>query len=591
MPLVKFEIPGGIIADVSDYSAGPVWKNGERVRFQQGQPEPIGGFEKLASYDALGTPSNVKIWRDFSNNDLMAIGTEKRLNLVKNGTIYDITPVTTTVLNTITFDTANESTAVNVNHTSHPATIGDYVVITNAAAGGGITVGGTYEVKTVVGANDYTITHSAAATSTTSGVGGGATDIDYLLATGSAIPTAGLGWGADTWGTGTWGTARDESNITLEPALWSFDLWGEDLIACKRGGKIYEWDASAGTSTRAVAVTNAPTSNLFIMVSIPDRHLVSFGAHDGSSDDRLNIRWTDQENRTTWTASATNTAGSQRLQFGDNLIAAIQTKEQILLWTNGAMFGQVFSGPPFTFTFRPLSIGCEPVGQNAVAEQNSLTFWFGCNNFHVFTGREEVLPSPVRDKIFDDYNPDLEFLVYAGLNKSFSEVWWLYPSSSATTTPDKYVTYNWMTKEWAYGAFDRCVWIDATSWVSNPIAYDSSGVFYHHEKGKNANGSALSWSIETGVFEIPEAGDDLFFINRLIPDVSQQTGAITLTLYYRKYPTATESNKTATVTSSTEKINKRIRGRQMRLKWSSTEVESFAKIGNLRADVRLDGKR
>ena len=592
MPLVKFPIRGGIIADISEYSAGPAWHDANKVRFQQSQPEPIGGYEAESDYNVLGQPSLAIAWRDFSNNDLMAIGTEKRLNLIKNGTVHDITPVHTTSTNVASppFSVTNESATVTVTDGSYNPSVGDYLVISSAAAVGGITPDGTYEVKTVPSGATYTITHSSNATSTTTG-GGASTDIEYLVPTGSSVPTAGLGWGADTWGASTWGTARTESNFTVEPVIWSFDLWGEDLIACRRGGKIYEWDASGGVGTRATAVANSPTTNLFAMVSVPDRHLISFGAHDGANSDRLNIRWTDQEDRTTWTASAVNTAGSQRVQYGERIIAAKQTKEQILVWTDDALFAQVFSGPPFTFTFRPLSTGSSPIGQHSVAEQNSLAFWMGAGNFYVFTGREETLPSPVRDKVFNDFNTSIQFLAYAGINRKFNEIWWFYPSSAATTANDKYVAYNWVTKEWFCGSLNRSTWLDTDAWLTSPAAYDEDGVFYFHEKGKNANGSALNWSIESGAIEIPEAGEELFFIDKFIPDISQQTGDVTLTLYYSQYPNAAEANKTATISSSTLKVNKRVRGRQLRIKYSSSEVESFAKLGILRGNYQPDGLR
>ena len=592
MALAKLKIPGGIQADRTDYSTGPFWKSGNKVRFQQGQPEPVGGWETHSDFNTtVGTPSAIKAWRDLSDNDLLAIGTEKRLHVVKNGTIYDITPISSTVENTITFDTTNLSAVVNVNHTSHPVLAGDYVVIRNAAAVGGITPDGTYEVTEYIGANDFTITHSSAATSSVSGGGGAATDIDYLLPSGTALPTPGLGWGADTWNSGTWGDPASNSTITLDAAHWSFDLWGEDLIANRRGRGIYTWNASGGTGTRATAVTNAPTTNTWIQVSVPDRHLISFGAHDGSNADPMNIRWTTQEVNTTWTPSSTNTAGSQRLHLGDRLIASIQTKDQTLVWTNEALFGMLFSGDPFTFTFRPLSTGSEPLGQNAAVDQDGVVFWMGRDNFHVYTGREQVLPCPVRDAVYNDLNGDVSSNVFGGVNSSFTEIWWHYPSLASSDFPDKYVTYNWVTQEWALGSLGRVVWSEAESWLDKPFAYDSSGVFYFHEKGTNAAGSALNWSIYSGVLEVPEAGDQLFYVDRFVPDVEQQTGNITFTVYYRRYPNSTENSKTGTISTTTTKLNKRVRGRQLRFGYSSTEVDSFAKMGDLRADWKPDGRR
>lgn len=590
MPLAKLRIPGGVIADRPEYSSGPVWRTADRVRFQQGLPEVIGGWQKNPNFAATGVPSNVHIWRDLSGNDLMAVGTEQFLYVLKNGTLYDITPIDSTASLNGAIDTTDTDNTVTVNDTSHPAKVGDWVVISGASAVGGLTINGTWQVATVPDANSWTFEHTSPATSTVSGGGGASIQVDYLLPTGYATSTPGLGWGADTWATSTWGTARDTSNISLEANIWSFDNWGEDLRACRRGGKIYGWDASVGVGTRAAAVTNAPTTNKFIMVSVPDRHLISFGAHTGSASDPLNIRWTEQETDTTWTATATNTAGDQRLHRGDYLVAAIQTREQILVWTDDALFSMVYRGPPFTFGFRHVATECAPVGQNVPVNQNGMVYWMGCGNFYVYAGVAKVLPCPVRDYVFDNLNEDTQDLVVGGLNRKFNEIWWHYPSSGSTY-PDRYVTYNYVTQEWSIGTLGRTVWADTDSWLDNPVAYDSDGNFYYHEKGKSADGAALNWNIESGPFEIPEAGDKMFLVDRFITDVSSQTGDVTFTVYYRRYPNATEGSKSRTITSTTTKVTPRIRGRQMRFGYSSTELESFAKMGDLRADWKPDGDR
>jgi len=597
MPLSKLPIPGGLNSDKSDYSLGPVWKTGDKIRFEQGDPEPIGGWEALSDYNATGSPSDVIIWRDLSGNDLMAVGTEQRLSIVKNGTIYDITPIASTEdpLGSDPLTTVSGQATITVNDTSHGAAAGDYVVLSSATTTNGIPdteINATHQITSITDSDNYVITVTTTASS--SGTGGGASiKAEYLLATGVPIPTAGFGWGAGTWnevGT-TWGTARTSSSVTLAAQLWSFDLWGEDLIACRRDGLIYTWDASVGVGTRATAVTNAPTTNKFVKVSVPDRHLVSFGAHDGANNDPLNIRWTDQEANTTWTAAAGNTAGSQRVHIGESVVAAVQARDQILLWTNNALFGMIFSGAPFTFTFRHLATEQPPVGPSAAVYKNGLVFWFADTNFYLYDGSVKVVPCPVRDHVFNDINLGMADLVYGGTNDDFTEVWWHYPSASSSDYPDRYVALDFTTGEWTFGTLGRNVWKDSQSWQSNPIAYDSSGNFYFHEKDKSADGSALNWSIESATVEVPEAGDKFFLIDKFITNISQQTGDVTLTVYYRRYPNATESNKTYTITSTTEKISARIRGRELRFKYDSTETESFAKLGILRTDWRPDGGR
>jgi hypothetical protein len=582
MALSKIPIPSGLRSDRSDYSAGPVWVDGNKIRFQQNEPEPIGGWESYPDFNVTnGVPSDTHIWRDLSGNDCMVVGTEERLTLFYNGTSYDITPIRATSANQNNcFTTTNTSTTVSVLDTSHLASVGDWVDIDAAAAVGGITPDGLVQVTEVTDADNWKFEWTSAATSSVSGGGGAATDLYYLLATGNSTSTAGLGWGADTWGAETWGTARSTSNISLEPNLWSFDNWGEDLVACRRGGLLYTWDASAGPGTRATAISNAPTTAKFVLVSVPDRHLIAFGAHDGSADDPLNIAWPDRETLTTWTPSVTNTAGNQRLHLGDYLVAAIQTRDQILVWTDEAMFAMLSNAGEFVFSFRALATGCSPASQNSVIDQNGKVYWMGCHDFYHYTGTAEILPCPVRDHVFNDINRDRLDLVFAGTNRRFTEVWYHYPSSSAVNYPDRYVALNYMTGEWTYGTLGRVVWFDSDSWLTSPGGYDENGNFYYHEKGKSADGSAMNWSVESGTIEIPEAGDHKFLIDRYVSDISQQTGDVTLTMYYKNYPNDTESSKTYTISSTTEKTSTRVKGRELRLGYSSSAVESFAKLGS-----------
>jgi len=595
--LAKFKIPGGVYTDNTDYSTGPFWTAADRVRFQQGQPEPIGGWEAEAALNATnGTPSKSLPWQDLSNNVLMAIGTEQFLYIIKNSTLFDITPVDNIASLSGAIDTVNTDNTVSVNDTSHDEKVGDWAVITGCAAVGGLTINGTVKVATVVNANKWTFEHASAATSTVSGGGGGSISITYLLETGNAVTTAGLGWGADVFGKNAagdraWGDAATSSAIQLDATLWSFDLFGEDLIACRRGGLLYRWDASVGTGTRATVIANSPSTNLFVAVSTPDRHLVSYGAHDGGASDPMNIAWANQDTTTTWTATATNTAGNRRPHPGDKMVAQCKVRDQMLVWSDKALFAQIFAGDPFTFAFRYLSSQCIPMGQNAIVCDESNAYWMGTDNFHIFDGAERILNSPVRDFVYGDLNNSFTDIIFGGLNPRFSEVWWFYPSAASLKFPDKYVTFNTITKEWSTGLMARTTWNPPESWRTVPYTFGSDGKFYNQETGLNADGSSLSWSLSSGVIEIPDAGDQLFFIDRWVPDIEQQTGDITLTLFYRKYPRATENSKTATLAPTTDKVTKRIRGRQLRIGYSSTAAQSFAKIGDLRADWMQDGER
>lgn len=602
MTLAKLKIPGGIIADRTSYSTGPAWEDGSRVRFQQGQLEPIGGWLANTTYDATnGVPSKSKVWRDNSDNDCMAIGTNSHLYLVQNTILYDITPIDRSVVSTESDNavtTASGDATVTIRDQTgggHNASLGDWVEISGVDADiDGLDINGVWQIATVPSTSTWTFEHTGTASGTSSNDGGTSIVLDYYLGTGASIPATGIGWGADVWGENrAWGDAgtATSTSLTTTASLWSFANFGEDLVACRRGGKLYHWDASVGTGTRAATIANAPATNLMVMVTTPDRHLVSIGAHDGAADDWINVAWADQETLTTWTPSSTNTAGSQRLPLGDRLIAYSQTRDQTAIWTNKALFSMVFRGPPFTFGFRHLSTDCDPISQNAAISQESSVFWMGRSNFHVFDGAEQILACPVRDYVFDDINDSYKSLVFGGQNLEFTEIWWFYPSAASNDYPDKYVTFNWTSGEWSVGAMSRVTWNAEEAWRNKPFTFGSDGAFYDQETGLTANGSALNWSAETSTFEIPEAGDDMFFIDRWVPDIEDQTGDITFTAYYRKYPRATESNKTFTISTSTSKFNKRIRGRQLRLKYSATATSSFAKIGDMRVDFRKDGQR
>ena len=676
MSLAKLNIKGGIVTDRSDYSAGPVWVDGNKVRFQQGLPEKIGGWVSETSWTHTGVPSKAQTWQALDGTSLLAVGTSKKLELVSNGVLYDITPIAATTTPTNPYDTVNTDATVTVNETGHGADVGDFIVISSATAVGGITPAGTVEVTTVPGANSWTFEWTSVATSTVTG-GGGTPTHEYLLGTGSPTSTQALGWGTGTWGdpregtpsttatpnaitqanpgevttaaahgfttgdqikhsgvsgmvevngvthtitvtapttytlgvnttafgaytsggTATkqfgWGYAASQttSGVNLEPDLWSLDLWGEDLVATRRGGGTYVWDASVGANTRAAVMTNAPTSSLFSIVSVPERQVVCFGA-DG---DPLLVKWSDEKDYTTWTAAASNTAGSLRLDKGTKIVSASPTRDQTVILTDEAAFGMHFQGPPFTYGFRQLSTGCGPTGQNAAMNVNGVVFWMGCGNFYMFDGSVRILPSPVRDHLFDNINTDSQELSFVGLNKTFSELWFFYPTAS-NTYPDSYVIFNYATNEWSVGTISRTAWLDHTEYSQYPLALNDGGTLYYHENGVDDDGAAITAYIESGAFEVPGndtsgPGEYLMLIDKLIPDATI-TGSVNVSVYTRKYPHTTETTKGPfNITSSTGKVSLRAKGRQMRIRVESSVIGDAWKWGISRINQRSSSKR
>ena len=380
MPLQALNIKPGIVTDIDEYTAariGPFWVSSDKIRFVNGLPQKMGGWEKQSTTPATATSSTnlsagkirtLANWRLVDGTDVTALGSERQLLILLGGTYYDITPLRTTAatLGTNPITTSSGSSTVTVTHTSHNADTGEIVSFSGAAAVNGVTLSGAYQL-TKVDNNSYTVVDSATASG--SGAGGGSSVVaSYLIGSSEGMlePTAALalGWGTGTWGGGTFGTARSSSSVTLELSQWSFDLWGEDLIATVHNFGTYVWDASAGVSSRATIINEAEIAkSRFTTVSFPDRHLLAMGATDTSTSaqDPMLVRFSDQGDYAEFTASTTNSAGSQRLQVGTKIMAAVPTREATFIGTDEAMYEMQFVGAPFVFSFRLLGTGCGPI--------------------------------------------------------------------------------------------------------------------------------------------------------------------------------------------------------------------------------------
>tara|TARA_R110000803_G_scaffold6755_1_gene21761 strand:+ start:824 stop:2839 length:2016 start_codon:yes stop_codon:yes gene_type:complete len=667
----KLNIPSGVFADRTDYAAGPAWVASEKIRFQQGLPEKLGGWVGEINWSFTGTPSEAIAWRTLSGASCLAVGTDKKLEIIYNDVKYDITPARATATLSGAFATVSGSPTVTVTDVSHGAVDQDYVLFSGVTAVGGITPDGEYTL-TIVDSNSYTITHSSNASSTASG-GGASIATTYLISVGSDTSTTGLGWGSSSWGTsrtgdiedtatpnaitkanpgvvttaaahgfsvgdairhsdvvgmtevngvryvigattfstttydigvdssafttytsgGTatklygWGYSANEdaSDVSLEPDLWSLSLYGEDLIATRRNGGMYQWDASTGAGNRAAAITNAPTNAKLSLVNPDVQHVISFG----SDNDPLKVSWASQETTTTWAAAAGNSAGSHILNAGTSIVSAVHTRGQVLIFTDDVVFAMNWQGPPSIFGFRALGSGCAPISQHSVVDQNGIVYWIGNKHFYMFDGAVKILESPVRDHVFDNMDPAATLTTYAGINRKFTEIWWLY-AYTGSTVPNRYVAFNYSTGDWHFGTLDRTVFLDEQSWLTNPVAFSSGGSLYYHEEGVDDDASAMTASLESGAFEIPEAGESLLLMDRFIPDGSF-TGTLNLTIYSSKYPNQTETSKGPyAITSSTEKIALRVRGRQIRFKLESSEIGDTWKYGVPRIRLRTDGR-
>ena len=612
MPLQTLRFKPGIIKDDTNYSSEGGWIDSDKIRFWNGKVEKIGGWQKLTSTQFEGKCRGLFSWRDNSDNALLAIGTNSHLYIYLGGVLSDVTPIrkqSTDATDDNYITTTSGSNSVSIAITGHGAVAGDRIIFTTAFSANNISWDANTEftIDSITDTNNFKITASTNANATGTPT---ATNIGYqiLMAVGQETSVFEFGWG-----TGTWNTARDNSQgwdvpasgsgIEVDARTWSFDNFGEDLVASVAGQPLIRWDASAGVGTRAVFIhdllgtasttasggdntftdTNSPTTVRSVIVSTPDRHLVALGA-----DDPLKVAFASQETLGTWTASATNTAGDQLLQGGSKIVGAKRTRGQILIWTDTTLHSMTFRGPPFIFGFRELATGCGLGGPLGVVEINGLVYWMGINQFFVFDGSVRQLPSTVSNFVFDDFNLVQIEKVVAGLNKQHSEVFWFYCSASSNEI-DKYCKYNYRENIWDVGSLSRTAWVDASTFNNN-IGAGSNGLLYNHEVGVNDDGSAMTAFVESADMDIGD-GQQVAFIQRMIPDATI-TGTLNSFVKTRTSPADSQTSKGAfALTSSTKKVNPRARGRQFAVRFESSALDADWRLGATRLDIQPDGER
>jgi len=421
-----------------------------------------------------------------------------------------------------------------------------------------------------------------------------------------------------------WGEAAS-GDLVIDPGLWSIDNFGGKIIALIHNGQVFEWDSNASnaTATRATIITGAPTASRDMIVSTPDRHLVFFGTETTigtpSTQDEMFIRFSNQEDINTYTPTATNTAGTQRLADGSRIMGAVRGRDAIYVWTDTALFTQRFIGPPFTFGFAQVGTNCGLIGQNAAVEVDGAAYWFSENGFFKYAGALQSIPCLVEDFVFNDLNTTANQLINAGLNNLFGEINWFYCSSGATVI-DRCVTFNYVESVggrpvWTTSTLDRTTWQDsavfgkphATDYdADSNNSYDVVGntdgctIYYEHETGTDqvttTATTAITSNIESGDFDIGQGGDGEFLmkIRRFIPDFVSQTGNTQITLQLRNYSNDTQASSSLgpfTVTSSTTKVDTRARARAISLKIANTAAQQNWKLGGFRLDIQPDGRR
>ena len=627
MPYSKYNFKPGINREGTDYSNEGGWYDANLVRFRQGRPEKIGGWAKESSNTYLGIARALHSWVDLDSTRFLGLGTTWKYYIESGNAFNDITPIrATTSAGDVTFSASDGDATITVADTAHGAVQNDFVTFSGAATLGGLITAAVlnqeYQIATIVNANSYTIEakdtdgDTVTANSSDSGNGGSSVVGAYQINVGLDEYVSGSGWGASTWGDGTFGSVSALSAVN-QLRLWSHDNFGEDLLINVRGGGVYYWDTSAKTlgTDRAVALSAlsganlAPTKAMQVMVSEKDRHVICLGADPlnagetarTGSIDPLFVCWSDQESAAEWEPKSSNTSGSLTLSSGSEIVGGLSSREETLIWTDSSLYSMQFVGPPYTFGVNLVNQGVGLVGPKAAVNTPMGVFWMDQKGFYAYDGSVSIVPCSVHYYVFSNFNVGQAYKVFGFLNKQFNEVGWFYPSEDVTEI-DRYVVFNYQEQTWSIGQLARYAWIDQDI-TSYPRA-TYNGYVYKHETGNDDDGSPMdNVYIESSDFDVDD-GEFISFVRNVIPDVkftgdggSDQT--INFVLKSRNFPgESLSTDTTQTVTSTTTKLNTRIRARQAVFRVESDDDGSTGtrtgvgwRLGDTRLDIRPDGRR
>jgi hypothetical protein len=703
MPLQKILFKPGVNKENTRYTTEGGWYEADKVRFRQGNPEVIGGWEPFSAAYFQGVCRSLWNWVTLGGDNLIGVGTNLKFYINQGGAYYDITPIrATSTINNNPFVATNGSAVITVTDTSHGALTGDFVTFSGAVGlGGNITatvLNAQYQI-TVLTANTYTFTASATANATdaSGSPGGGASVVaTYQISVGPAIPVPAVGWGAGSWGeTGTtWGNGGTSTSALR---LWNQINYGQDLVYGPRTGGIYYWTANNGVNTPGVLLnslggtvsfTNASptlvtstilytenaaiqfsggslptgvsaattyyvfqvngltfnlldgsgnevntsstgTGSVSLIVDVPtvqnnmtvsdtSRFVIAFGCNDYGSNtlDPMLIRWSAQDDIYNWTPDPTNQAGFIRISHGSEIVATVQTRQEIVMFTDSAIYSLQYLGPPYVWVPQLLGDNISIMSPNSVVIASGIVYWMGVDKFYSYDGRVNTLNCDLRRFVFGDLNQEQALQVFSGTNEGFNEVWWFYCSANSTAV-DKYVIYNYLEKIWYYGTMSRTAWLDSglqtVPIAANYVTATLTGNLINHETGLNDNTTGTAVAIDAYIssseFDIGD-GHNFGFVWRVLPDLTFEnaentpTGtlpAVAMTLYglANSGSGVTSSASQPVAKSSTYVITEqftgtiftRMRGRQMIFKISSNQVNTCWQLGAPRIDIRPDGRR
>lgn len=621
--LVKILPKSGVNKENTSYTNENGYYESDKIRFRQGTPESLGGWLRLSADTFLGVCRALHSWVTLAGEKLIGVGTHLKYYIENGGEYYDITPIReTTAPGDVTFAAVDGSAVILVNDVAHGALIDDFVTFSGAGSlGGNITapvLNQEYQIASVIDDDSYTFVATATANASDTGDGGVLTVGAYQVSVGPEIQVPLVGWSGGPWGVGTWGTGIPGS---VQLRLWTHSNFGEDLVFGPRGGSIYYWDASNGLNARGVELSSiagasdVPVVQNIIRVSDVSRFVLTFGCSEIGTTvmDPLLIRWSAQEDATNWTPSATNQAGSLRLSQGSEIIAAIQSRQEIVVYTDAAVYGLQYLGLPEVWGATLLSEGTSIAGPKAVGIASGVLFWMGVDKFYTYSGNVQTLRCDLKEHIFNDFNISQRFQTFAGVNEAFNEVWWFYCSANSTVI-DRYVIFNYAEDIWYFGTLGRTAWADA-SIRSFPVAATYSNNLVEHEVGVDDNETGtpqpINAFVETTQFDLQD-GDSFGFIRRVLPDLTFRGSAqgsspiVTLTVKslnnagsgFRVPASEGGSNIAVVERTATVPIEQftgqafiRVRGRQFVMRLESNTLGTAWQMGAMRFDVKSDGRR
>jgi hypothetical protein len=645
--LQKIQFKPGFNKQATETGAEGQWVDGDNVRFRYGQPEKIGGWQQLVDETLAGPVRAQHTWTDLNGRKYAALGTSKVLIIYYEGGFYDITPINADQTG-CTFDSTTTDDEVTVNLTSHGLSAGDYFKFKSVTLPGGGVTGYTtadfttnvFEVIATPTGNTFTITMPSNESGTGMSAQGSATLNSYITI-GPVFQTPAYGWGTDTWSAGAWGEESSVTNVTLDPGSWSLDNYGQLLVATVRNGATYTWNPSTAGALdiRAAIVSGAPTTSLMSLVSDRDRHLFLMGTETtigspSTSQNKMFIRFSNQEDINVWNPTATNTAGTFLLDQGNEIITAVQGKDYVLVLTDQAAYQIQFVGPPFTFSIRQVGSNCGCLGQHAAVFAQGAVFWMGFGGgFFMYDGTVKQLPSLVEDFVFTTQgdalgiNYNANQIAYGYHNSLYNEVGWYYAASGSQQI-NRNVVFNFLEQTWTTGSLARTSYNDAqtyalpyaTQFTINTVpsfptingatnTYGSSK-YWAHEIGVNevdANGvsTAITSYIQSGDYDLDVQqgmagdGENIMRVSRFIPDFKNLSGNAKVTMFFRNYPNQAEQSDSNgplitgpfTCNSTTTFVSTRVRGRQVSLKIENDAVNQSWRYGTLRLDIQAGGRR